>query len=174
MATDAGIRVPYQEINDAIQQNDQMIEFLKSVDLISTVFTSHSDDFPDFSTLVTSSINNQSALSSSDYFNKCQNLKDQLQQVPSNLYQKHFQYLVNMIRQSTHHYYSYTRQSDYADYVYTPAKAKIVRLTNCTFYGKSSTDLSADYNSLIESLNAVNADAYDYYTEPSHVCQYNP
>jgi hypothetical protein len=92
--------------------------------------------------------------------------------VRNDIFEKHIKYLESMVKRAPHNYYNYAYQSVYVDNVYDIVLAKVKNLKNYSFYYKSPADMELYQTSLINKLQKVNQDAYDFYFSDNHICQF--
>lgn len=172
MASDAGIRASYKPITDVFQLKEQILSHLNKVEKIGSTCIAINNDFPDYSNDISTSLLLYNKINANTYFNKCVTLKDRLRNVRNEFFEKHVKYLENMVRRASHNYYNYAYQSDYVENVYDIILAKVKNLKNYSFYYKSTADMELYQTSLINKLQKVNQDAYDFYFSDNHVCQF--
>jgi hypothetical protein len=94
--------------------------------------------------------------------NNCTNLKKLLSEVPTNLFNAHFEYLNNKIRKNLDRFNEFKFQSEYSNNIYSPLKRQIDLLYADT-YGMREEDIDFKYQQLEILLNTDNKKAIEYF-----------
>lgn len=94
----------------------------------------------------------------------CKRLKDGLEAIPSSYFYKHVNYIYLKTQEYSDDYKEYNYQSDYSNNIYTPLKEQIEKLDN-NIYGMNNTLFNANYDRLLNKLNADNSIAFNYFRD---------
>jgi hypothetical protein len=152
----------FSSISTILAKYDDITGFISTCNGYSYSNFDLNSSFPDVSDKILKSRAYLANNLDNQYVNNCTRLKDGLQKIPKNLFDKHVSYLNGKINNHGGRYAEFNYQSDYSRIIYTPLKNQIDGLDKET-YGISVNLFDSGYNSLDNLLSTYNRKATDYF-----------
>ncbi len=152
----------FKTIREILAKYDEITGFISTCNSFSYSSLGLNDHFPDVSDKISKSRTYLENDLDNIYVNNCTRLKNELIQIPKNLFDIHISYLSQKINYYGGRYTEYRFQSDYSSNIYTPLRDQVYELNN-EMYHIDDTDFNDGYYELGEALKKYNSQAYDYY-----------
>jgi len=152
----------FSSIKTILAKYDEITSFIFTCNSFSYSQDGLDKIFPDVSAKIKKSRAYLANNLDNQYVNNCAQLKNELKEIPKNLFYKKVRYLHSKISRHGDRYTEFNYQSDYSKTIYTPLKNQIDHLNN-DIYGIKDTDFNNGYNSLDNLLSMHNRNATDYF-----------
>ena len=155
----------FNSISSILAKYDEINGFISSCNGFSHYNYALENSFPDVSEMIQESRAYLTNNLNNPYLYIVLNnlrIKDRLEEVPKNLFDKHINYLQRKINRHGGRHTEFDYQSGYSRIIYTPLRNQTDELSNET-YPVSDNSFDIEYNSLDNLLKTYNRKATDYF-----------
>jgi len=153
----------FRMIEDILKKYYEIAGFISNCNKFSySDYDIYYSSFPDVSDSIKKTRDYLNNNLDNNFVKNCTRLKNDLEAIPQNLFNKHINYLRTKIEQNGNKYENYDYQSDYDYIIYQPLKRQLNSLDN-NIYGIDDNIFDEGYNSLDKLLSSYNRQATDYF-----------
>lgn len=144
-----------EQIVESFNLTEEIIQFLVSIYFMDTSCTSINDNFPDYTSAVTTADEYLNKMNQSTYFDNCSKIRDQLKITNILILARHINYLEAMIDLADYRNYSYSYTYEYRVNVYDEVKKKIDLLSEYKLYYLTDQEIYDYKTDLFIKLDSV-------------------